>query len=773
MGGLLYLLIFAPALFSADPTSVDLTATNTLSANYHEILLNNQILNGFILGSTSILMIYNISVFIFNKKIRHLNITAILIIQILLTLSLSDAFGYWPYISSHSFWHFFSFPILLIFTLSQLIILDTSNGKKRNKLIKRITVNHLIVCAISGIVLLITDRILIRNIIFLLLTPIVLFPIILNIKHAIRYKYPPALVISIGITLLNIPILLAWPLFHFPLDGMLNILIIFYVLSIPFTGYIISLSLNSDDHNQVFLQFTGKQNTSMRSTYRQAQSELLAQLSQEIRSPMNGILGTTNLLLDSNLSTKQKDQLKTIARSSNELLAMIHEVLDISRLQSNQIELHFVQFELNAIIDECIAAFAEEAKFRNIDLVTFIQPQVPRLANGDPIRLRQVILSLLKNAFSRSSNAEIIFTVTMQNEKKLSISIQSYGEELSDDHKQLLNQLPAYIKTSIEQHSLTNRMGLLIAHHLASLMNGTLNHHESEQSNTLTLNIPLEFIQTTFSEYAMHNLLNDQSVLIVEHNLICQSILLQQCQEWGMNTYQARTNLEAMALLRSQSHSNEKINVIIITHDLPHIDGIELAIRIQEDHQLAQDCILIMLSNSSSPNNITARNSGINYVLLKPITSYTLKATLADAFSTQQSFKQSELKELPLRENMRILVVEDNAISAKVIGGLLSKLNITSDHASDGESALDMMKSKPYDLVLMDCQMPVLDGFKTAQLWRTYEQKHQLKYLPIIALTAHVLDEYKEQATSSGMDGHLSKPIDFSELRSLIASYSH
>ena len=159
-------------------------------------------------------------------------------------------------------------------------------------------------------------------------------------------------------------------------------------------------------------------------------------------------------------------------------------------------------------------------------------------------------------------------------------------------------------------------------------------------------------------------------------------------------------------------------------------------------------------------------------MLLKPVSSYTLKATLADAFSQQQPYQAIKKTSLPQREAMRVLVVEDNAISTKVISGLLKKIQVECETASSGEQALSMLKTKPYDLVLMDCQMPTLDGFKTAELWRDYERQHNLKYLPIIALTAHVLEEYKQRALASGMDGHLAKPIDFNQLNELIDRYS-
>lgn len=768
----LYLLLLTPELITFNSiSSFELPDERLRAVTFQEILSNSPLLKGFLLGTGAILTAYNLTRLIMNRNFQYLWLILIQLMQIVFLLSLSDTFSFWHHPSFNAYNYDFHFPAIIIFTLTQLLALHiTYNQHDFSQAYKHLIV-HLAVTALLAILMLVSEHSLISTLSFLLLTCFTLYPAVLFFIHASSRPYPPAFLLASGLLMLNLPLLLSWPLLSISISNTLNIFILISLLCIPFTGYLLSLALTTHDYNLLLKRYKKLQHTDMQQTYKKAQSELLAQISHEVRTPMNGVLGMVGLLLDTPLSIKQREYASGINRAGNELLSLINGVLDISRLQSNQIELHLAQFELNALLSDCLEAFANQAREQQVDLVNFIQPQVPRLAHGDPMRLRQVILSLLNSAFQRTQQAEIIVTVTIKSNDTLCVSVQSYGQPLTTEEQALVTQLPLFMRPQLNQEAVRKYLGLAIAHHLTRLMHGSLSYEQDQHSSTLTLVVPLVFVPNKISENSMMDLLNDQALLIVEPNLVCRQILVQQCQEWGMNVFSSATALEALAILRTQANLQQKIHVLLITKELADLTGLELAVRIQEEQDLAHECRLILLSNSS-PNSIDARNAGINYVLLKPVSSYTLKATLADAFAGQQPYKAAPQQSLPSRESMRVLVVEDNAISTKVIAGLLKKLSITCDSARSGEQALNLLKSKPYDLVLMDCQMPTLDGFKTTELWRIYERKHNLKPLPIIALTAHVLDEYKEQAIASGMNGHLAKPIDFNELNQLIDNYS-
>jgi two-component system, sensor histidine kinase RetS len=252
-------------------------------------------------------------------------------------------------------------------------------------------------------------------------------------------------------------------------------------------------------------------------------------------------------------------------------------------------------------------------------------------------------------------------------------------------------------------------------------------------------------------------------------------VLVQQCSAWGMQVSAVPSGKEAMALLRTKAHLREYFDAVLLDQDMPGMTGMQLAARIKEDANLNHDILLIMLTGiSNAPSKIIARNAGIKRILAKPVAGYTLKTTLADELA--QRGKADSPMFIPTPANaplhvpsdFRILVAEDNTISTKVIRGMLGKLNLQPDTASNGEEALRAMKAEQYDLVLMDCEMPVLDGFSATEQLRAWETAEHRTRTPVVALTAHILNEHKERARQAGMDGHMSKPVEMSQLRELI-----
>jgi CheY-like chemotaxis protein len=261
-------------------------------------------------------------------------------------------------------------------------------------------------------------------------------------------------------------------------------------------------------------------------------------------------------------------------------------------------------------------------------------------------------------------------------------------------------------------------------------------------------------------------------VLVVDDNDTCRKVLVQQCSAWGLNVSAVPSGKEALALLRTKAHLRDYFDIVLLDQNMPGMTGMQLAAKIKEDPSLNHDILLIMLTGISN----AARNSGIKRILAKPVAGYTLKTTLADelaqrnrgqvVFQPQVANPATAAVKVP--SDFRILVAEDNTISTKVIRGMLGKLNLQPDTASNGEEALQAMKAQRYDLVLMDCEMPILDGFSATQQLRAWEVGNQRVRTPIVALTAHILAEHKERARQAGMDGHMAKPVELSQLRELI-----
>ncbi|WP_236198985.1 hybrid sensor histidine kinase/response regulator [Pseudomonas pseudonitroreducens] len=515
-----------------------------------------------------------------------------------------------------------------------------------------------------------------------------------------------------------------------------------------------------------------------------AKGDFLAKISHEIRTPMNGVLGMTELLLGTPLSAKQRDYVQTIHSAGNELLSLINEILDISKLESGQIELDEVQFDLGALIEDCLAIFRAKAEQQKVELISFTQPQVPRIVSGDPTRLRQAVLSLLDNAFKQTDEGEILLVVALDgsaDQPRLRIAVQDSGRPLDSADRQALLTAELHSRDFLSATRMSSRLGLIIARQLIRLMSGDFGIESGDSGgdsgNLLWLSLPLDPQQIDQVGADLDGPLQGARLLVVDDNQTCRKVVVQQCSAWGMNVSAVSSGKEALAQLRTKAHLREYFDVVLLDQDMPGMTGMQLATKIQEDPNLNHDILLIMLTGiSNAPSKIIARNAGIKRILAKPVAGYTLKATLAEELSQRGpsgvsnylSAASEPVSNVP-PSDFRILVAEDNSISTKVIRGMLSKLNLQPDTASNGEEALAAMKSTQYDLVLMDCEMPVLDGFSATERLRAWEASEHRPHTPVVALTAHILSEHKERARLVGMDGHMAKPVELSQLRELVA----
>jgi signal transduction histidine kinase/CheY-like chemotaxis protein len=546
------------------------------------------------------------------------------------------------------------------------------------------------------------------------------------------------------------------------------------------SGVLMSIALSERQRSITEDRFSVSRDLAASNAEINAKAEFLAKISHEIRTPMNGVLGMTELLLGTPLSVKQRDYVQTIHSAGNELLTLINEILDISKLESGQIELDDVQFDLNALIDDCLSIFRAKAEQQNVELISFIQPQVPRVISGDPTRLRQTLLSLLENALKKTDEGEILIVVALDERSvkpRLRIAVQDSGEPMDAEERDALMHAELHSKHFLSATRLGGNLGLVIARQLIRLMHGEFGVKSgANQGSTLWLTLPLDPDRLEHPTSDLDGPLQGARVLVVDDNDTCRKVLVQQCSAWGLNVSAVASGKEALALLRTKAHLRDYFDVVLLDQNMPGMTGMQLAAKIKEDPSLNHDILLIMLTGiSNAPSKIIARNSGIKRILAKPVAGYTLKTTLADEL-TQRNKGLAVMPHLPsgtslpvkVPSDFRILVAEDNSISTKVIRGMLGKLNLQPDTASNGEEALQAMKAQRYDLVLMDCEMPILDGFSATQQLRAWEVGNQRIRTPVVALTAHILAEHKERARQAGMDGHMAKPVELSQLRELI-----
>ncbi|MET1080651.1 MAG: response regulator [Pseudomonas sp.] len=596
--------------------------------------------------------------------------------------------------------------------------------------------------------------------------------------HHWRHGYRPARLFSLALLVFCASLLATLP----PLFGygaVQSDWLLFGVLSAAaLTGFMLSMALSERQRRILQEEFSSSRALAASSAELKAKAEFLAKISHEIRTPMNGVLGMTELLLGTPLSTKQRDYVQTIHSAGNELLTLINEILDISKLESGQIELDDVQFDLTALIDDCLDIFRAKAEQQKVELINFIQPQVPRVIGGDPTRLRQTLLSLLDNAFKQTAEGEVLLVVALDNSgtgTRLRIAVQDSGRPLEASERDALLNAELHSKDFLAATKLGGRLGLIIARQLVRLMGGEFGIQSGgTQGSTLWLSLPLDAERLEQPASDLDGPLQGARLLVVDDNDTCRKVLVQQCTAWGLAVSAVPSGKEALALLRTKAHLREYFDAVLLDQDMPGMTGMQLAAKIKEDPSLNHDILIIMLTGiSNAPSKIIARNAGIKRILAKPVAGYTLKTTLADELAQRNHGSASSAQaaiSAPLKvpSDFRILVAEDNSISTKVIRGMLGKLNLQPDTASNGEEALTAMKNQQYDLVLMDCEMPVLDGFSATEQLRAWEQVEHRSRTPVVALTAHILAEHKERARLVGMDGHMAKPVELSQLRELI-----
>ncbi len=735
------------------------------------------LLLGLFFGSLAMLILQNITRFAQTRSASSLWLATcevFLALSALLLLNLQA-----PWLNS---WHLAQTPgahiALLLAAAAGLIYAHCFFVQRRVEALNRLLMIALLIVGFGGLLVLFVNTLPLNILTFALVALTTLTMTLVSIYH-LQKGYTPARMFVIAMIVFNLGSLVVLPAMLWLTAVPAQTLIIAVLAMFCLCGLLMSIAISERHRSITEDNFSVSRELAASTAEINAKAEFLAKISHEIRTPMNGVLGMTELLLGTPLSVKQRDYVQTIHSAGNELLTLINEILDITKLESGQIELDDVQFDLNAMIEDCLSIFRAKAEQQSVELISFVQPQVPRVISGDPTRLRQTLLSLLENALKKTDEGEILLVVALDSrggKPRLRIAVQDSGTPLTPKERDALLHAELHSKNFLAASKVGGHLGLVIARQLILLMNGEFGIQSgSNQGSTLWLSLPLDPERLEQPPSDLDSPLMGARVLVVDDNDTCRKVLVQQCSAWGLNVSAVPSGKEALALLRTKAHLRDYFDIVLLDQNMPGMTGMQLAAKIKEDPSLNHDILLIMLTGiSNAPSKIIARNSGIKRILAKPVAGYTLKTTLADELNQRNKGQTPHLQApvIPLEINVpsdfRILVAEDNSISTKVIRGMLGKLNLQPDTASNGEEALRAMKAQRYDLVLMDCEMPVLDGFSATQQLRAWEVCNQRIRTPVVALTAHILTEHKDRARQSGMDGHMSKPVELSQLRELV-----
>ncbi len=540
----------------------------------------------------------------------------------------------------------------------------------------------------------------------------------------------------------------------------------------------VNFFVDMTERNKLMEQLTLAKDTAIKAN--EAKSTFLANMSHEIRTPMNGVMGMAEILKQTDLSKEQHEYVNIINISANSLLNIINDILDFSKIEAGKIDLEDIPMRIDAVIEDIADLLVVKARDKGLDLITYIDSNIPESLIGDPVRLRQIILNFTNNALKFTEKGEVLISAHLaakENERvKIIFKIKDTGIGISEEGKSRLFQNFSQVDSSTTRKYGGTGLGLVISKKLSEQMGGNV-FVESEEGVGSVFGFTAWLKQDAdpgLNNQGLSNTLPSLHVLVVDDNHTNLKIFGKYLQYWNCSSEFADMPVKGLEMLRAASVIGKKFDIVLVDFQMPEMDGMQFAKEVKSDHAIKHNNLILLSSITDLLKKDVIEKAGFSAYLNKPVKISQLKEAVQKTLGRTGASHGQDKKMLLRREinikpkkKWKILLAEDNKINQKVALFAFKKLGFEADLAENGLEVLEKMKQKEYDIIFMDVQMPKMDGIEATIRIRQSEREGE--HIPIVAMTANAMNEDRDDCLAAGMDSFMSKPFKPDDLKEIMS----